>query len=51
MTVIIISKVNWGVTTLRNVTSITLSSGYYTIVGDTTGTYAAGSYYIRIMEN
>lgn len=51
MTVVIISKVSWNVVTIRNVTSITLSSGTYTIVGDTTGSYAAANYIIRIMES
>ena len=51
MTVIIISKVSWNVITMRNVTSITLSSYTYTIVGDTTQTFAQANYYIRIMES
>lgn len=51
MTVVIISKIDWGVTTMRNVTAISLSSGTYTITGSTTATYAAADYYIRIMES
>ena len=51
MTVVIISKNNWGITTMRNVSSITLSTGTYTIVGDTTATFAAANYFIRIMES
>ena len=51
MTVVIISKINWGVVTMRNVTSISLSSYTYTIVGDTTATYSQANYYIRIMES
>ena len=51
MTVVIISRVNWGVTTMRNVTSISLSSYTYTIVGDTTATFSQDNYYIRIMES
>lgn len=51
MTVIIISKVSWNVITMRNVTSITLANCTYTIVGDTTATYAQANYYIRIMES
>ena len=51
MTVIIIAKSPWTITTMRNVTSISLSSGTYTIVGDTTATFAAENYIIRIMES
>ena len=51
MTVIIISKVAWNVVTMHNVTSITLSSSTYTIVGDTTATYSQANYYVRIMES
>lgn len=51
MTVIAISKVNWGVTTIRNVTSITLSNYTYTVVGDTTATFSQANYLIRIMES
>ena len=51
MTVVIISKINWNVTTMRNVTSISLSSGTYTIVGDSTATYSQTNYYIRVMES
>lgn len=51
MTVIIISKVSWNVVTMHNVTSITLANYTYTIVGDTTATYAQANYYIRIMES
>lgn len=49
MTVVIISKINWGVETMRNVSSISLSSYTYTIVGDTTKTFSQANYYIRIM--
>lgn len=51
MTVVIISKVNWNIQTVRNVESITLSSGSYTIVGDSTVTVNATNYIIRIMES
>lgn len=51
MTVVIISKVNWGVVTMRNVSSISLSNYTYTIVGDTTATYSQAIYYVRIMES
>lgn len=51
MTVVIISKISWNVITMRNVSSITLSTETYTIVGDTTATYAKANYYIRIMES
>ena len=50
MTVIIVSKINWGVQTMRNVTSITFNGTVYTVVGDTTSTFNAVNYYIRIME-
>ena len=51
MTVVIISKVNWGVITMRNVSSISLSNYTYTIVGDSTATFSQANYYIRIMES
>lgn len=51
MTVVIISKTNWNVTTIRNVTSISLSTGTYTVVAATTTTYAQADYYVRIMES
>ena len=52
MTVVIISKSQWNVVTRRNITSITLSSGTYTVTDGTTATtYAAADYYIRIMES
>ena len=51
MTVIAISKNSWNVTTIRNVTSITLSNYTYTVVGDTTGTFSQAAFYIRIMES
>ena len=51
MTVIAVSKVSWNVTTIRNVTSITLANYTYTVVGDTTETFAQANYYIRIMES
>ena len=50
MTVIIVSRVSWGIQTVRNVTSITLSNNAYTVVGDTTVTVAEANYFIRIME-
>ena len=50
MTVIIISKIQWNMQTVRNVSSITLANGTYTIVGDSTVTVSAEYYYIRIME-
>lgn len=50
MTVVIISKIQWSVITVRNVTSITLSNGNYTIVGDTSITVSAENNYVRIME-
>ena len=49
MTVIVISKINWNVQTFRNVSSISLSSGTYTIIGDTTDTFSDSYYYVRIM--
>ena len=51
MTVVIMSKVAWNVVTMRNVTSITLANSQYTIVGDTTATYAQANYIVRIMES
>lgn len=51
MTVVIISKIQWSVITVRNVTSITLSNGNYTIVGDTSITVPAENNYVRIMED
>ena len=51
MTVVIISKVNWGVETMRNVSSISLSGTTYTIVGDSTKTFSQNNYFIRIMES
>lgn len=52
MTVVIISKTNWNIQTVRNVESITLSSGgSYTIVGDTTVTVSKTTHIIRIMES
>lgn len=51
MTVVVISKTNWNVETIRNVESITLSSGVYTIVGDTTVTANKTTHIIRIMES
>ena len=51
MTVVIISKLNWGVTTIRNVTSISLSNYTYTIVAGTTQTFSQANYYVRIMES
>lgn len=50
MTVIAVSKLNWGVETIRNVNSITFNGTTYTIVGDSTKTYTAAAYFIRIME-
>lgn len=50
MTVVIVSKINWGVVTMRNVSSITFNGTTYTIVGDTTNSYSAGNYFVRIME-
>lgn len=50
MTVIVVSKINWNIQTVRNVTSITLSNSTYTIVGDTTVTASQAAYFIRIME-
>lgn len=50
MTVIAVSKVNWGVQTIHNVTSITFNGTVYTVVGDSTYTFNAGTHYIRIME-
>lgn len=52
MTVVIIAKTAWNVVTRRNITSISLSGGTYTITDGTTATtYAAADYYIRIMES
>ena len=51
MTVIAVSKTAWNVTTIRNVTSITLANYTYTVVGDTTGTFPQANYYVRIMES
>lgn len=50
MTVIIVSKINWGVQTMRNVTSIAFNGTTYTIIGDATQTFNAGNYFVRIME-
>jgi hypothetical protein len=50
MTVIIVSKINWNIQTVRNVTSITLSSNSYTVVGDTTVTVSETTHFVRIME-
>lgn len=50
MTVVVMSKINWGVQTVRNVTSISLSNNQFTIVGDTTVTVSEALYYVRIME-
>lgn len=51
MTVVIIGKVNWNIETMKNVTSISLSSGTYTITGASTKTFAQADYFIRIMES
>lgn len=51
MTVVIISKTNWNIQTVRNVESITLSTGSYVIVGDTTVTVNKTTHIIRIMES
>lgn len=51
MTVIAINRVPWNIITIRNVSSITLSNGIYTVVGDTTQTFVAENYIIRIMES
>ena len=50
MTVIAVSKVNWGVQTIHNVTSITFNGTVYTVAGDSSYTFNAGNYFIRIME-
>lgn len=50
MTVIAVSKINWGIETIRNVTSITYNGTIYTVTGDTTKTFNAGTYFVRIME-
>lgn len=50
MTVVIVSRISWNVQTIRNVTSITLSSNQYTVVGDTTVTVSEATHFVRIME-
>lgn len=50
MTVVIVSRINWNIQTVRNVTSIMLSSNTYTVVGDTTVTASEATHFIRIME-
>ena len=49
MVVIVVSKVNWNIQTIRNVTSITLSSNTFTIVGDSTVTVSEATHFVRIM--
>lgn len=51
LTVVIISKTNWNIQTVRNVTSISYQTGNYTVVGDSTVTVSATNYIIRIMES
>ena len=52
MVVIAISKVNWGIETIREVSNIAFNGTTYTITygSASTKTFAASSYYIRIME-
>lgn len=50
MTVVIVSKINWNIQTVRNVTSITISGTNYVVVGDTTVTVSMGTHFVRIME-
>lgn len=49
MVVVIISKINWNVQTVRNVETISLSGGTFTIVGDSTVTVSAETHIVRIM--
>lgn len=49
MIVIIVSKINWNVQTIKNVTSITLSSNNITVVGDSTVTVSEATHFVRIM--
>ena len=52
MTVVVISKINWNVSTYHNVTSIT-HNATNTVINDgsTTKSFANADYYVRIMEN
>ena len=50
MTVIIVSRVSWGIQTVRNVTSISISGNNYVVVGDSTVTVPIANYFVRIME-
>ena len=51
MTVVVISKINWNVTTYRNVTSITHNATNTVINDGTTKSFANADFYVRIMEN
>ena len=50
MTVVIVSRINWNIQTIRNVTSITLSSNTITVVGDSTVSVSEATHFVRIME-
>lgn len=51
MTVVVISKINWNVTTYRNVTSITRNATNTTVNDGTSHAFANADFYVRIMEN
>ena len=51
MTVVVISKINWNVTTYRGVTSVTHNATNTVVNDGSNHTFANADYYVRIMEN
>lgn len=51
MVVVVVSKVNWSVVTVRNVSSITVVTGTIRIVGDSTVTVNPATHIVRIMNS
>lgn len=51
MVVVVVSKVNWSVVTVRNVSSITVVTGTIRIVGDSTVTVNPETHIVRIMDS
>lgn len=51
MVVVVVSKVNWSIVTIRNVSSITVVTGTIRIVGDSTLTVNPETHIVRIMDS
>ena len=52
MTIIVMDRTNWNVQTFREVTSVTLANGVYTItIGTSSVTFQQAQKIVRIMES